>query len=333
MSRRRVFHAGFTLIELLVVIAIIAILIALLLPAVQQAREAARRSQCKNNLKQLGLALHNYHDQFQVFPPGGVSGLNTSKCNASGGNEGGGAGNQQGAPWTVLILPQIDEAARYGTFNFNTFFHSFFNGYPPTSGFAGTGGNYTAQVQPCPRFQCPSESTLNSAVSNHYFAIMGGGLSVPQGTNQDTFPCSVDGGINSRVQFNTGAFFYNSNRGLRHITDGASNTFLIGESKYAMMPTSANSFAQTWASAIRTSGGETNMFSSVAAIVQPLNALPITGSINRVLATNSVLGSWHTGGGHFLNGDGSVVFVSENMDLTTMINKANIADGNVVQGF
>lgn len=70
-------RAGFTLIELLVVIAIIAVLIALLLPAVQQAREAARRSQCKNNLKQLGLSLHNYHDTHRVFPPGAVSTITT----------------------------------------------------------------------------------------------------------------------------------------------------------------------------------------------------------------------------------------------------------------
>ena len=100
---------GFTLIELLVVIAIIAILIALLLPAVQQAREAARRSQCKNNLKQLGLALHNYHDTFQVFPFGMINPTN---------------GDLPGSPrpptdntgWYPMILPYIEQGALYNAF-------------------------------------------------------------------------------------------------------------------------------------------------------------------------------------------------------------------------
>ena len=93
---------GFTLIELLVVIAIIAILIALLLPAVQQAREAARRTQCKNNLKQIGLAMHNYHDTFLKFPSGG-------------------SGNSQywGHSQWVSILPFADQAPLYNQWNFN----------------------------------------------------------------------------------------------------------------------------------------------------------------------------------------------------------------------
>src|SRR6187200_2395721 len=94
---------GFTLIELLVVIAIIAILIALLLPAVQQAREAARRTQCKNNLKQIGLALHNYHDTYMLFPAAHLDDL-------------------QGKPklsWRVSILPYMDEAPRFNRYNFS----------------------------------------------------------------------------------------------------------------------------------------------------------------------------------------------------------------------
>ncbi|MDB5345595.1 MAG: hypothetical protein JWP89_3972 [Schlesneria sp.] len=103
---------AFTLIELLVVIAIIAVLIALLLPAVQQAREAARRTQCKNNLKQLGLALHNYHDTARMFPPGQI--WRTGSIDT-----GGWGGTNQGASWRIMILPFIDQAPLYNQFNAN----------------------------------------------------------------------------------------------------------------------------------------------------------------------------------------------------------------------
>ena len=99
---------GFTLIELLVVIAIIAILIALLLPAVQQAREAARRTQCKNNLKQIGLAMHNYHDVYLGFPPGY---MNTAPYHANG--NGPISGNYSQWVWGAMILPYIDQAPLY----------------------------------------------------------------------------------------------------------------------------------------------------------------------------------------------------------------------------
>lgn len=110
-TRRRWFQrwSGFTLIELLVVIAIIAVLIALLLPAVQQAREAARRTQCKNNLKQLGLACHNYHDTFNRLPLNRMGGRNTSATfPATFGNVG----------WLAMILPYIDQAPLYNQINF-----------------------------------------------------------------------------------------------------------------------------------------------------------------------------------------------------------------------
>src|SRR5204863_456289 len=97
-SRRK---AGFTLIELLVVIAIIGVLIALLLPAVQQAREAARRTQCRNNLKQLGLALHNYENVFNRLPPGGTRPAGSAITN--------GSNNNWGTNWITRILPYFDQ--------------------------------------------------------------------------------------------------------------------------------------------------------------------------------------------------------------------------------
>ena len=107
MRRNSRFKSGFTLIELLVVIAIIAILIALLLPAVQQAREAARRTQCKNNLKQLGIAMHNYHDTTNKFP---IAGMGANSVNITD-------ANQSGNVWMRYIMPYIEQSAMYNQWN------------------------------------------------------------------------------------------------------------------------------------------------------------------------------------------------------------------------
>ncbi|NOX55774.1 MAG: DUF1559 domain-containing protein, partial [Planctomycetes bacterium] len=111
MSKRFRFRRGFTLIELLVVIAIIAILIALLLPAVQQAREAARRTQCRNNLKQIGLALHNYHDVYGVFPPALINSGRQGDRNTNG--------PVLNATAWIMLLPYVDQAPLYEQYNSN----------------------------------------------------------------------------------------------------------------------------------------------------------------------------------------------------------------------
>jgi prepilin-type N-terminal cleavage/methylation domain-containing protein len=183
---------GFTLIELLVVIAIIGVLIALLLPAVQQAREAARRSQCKNNLKQIGLALHNYHDSFNQFPPSVVYNGGGDGGNAVGGNSCAavGAGNSSplffGAPWTVMALPYLDQSPLYNQFNFAAPFMGRVdqqnNGGAVSSNFA-LQALYTGTPQvavpttPSPAvFRCPSNPKFSSdKYINCYNTCSGGG--------------------------------------------------------------------------------------------------------------------------------------------------------------
>ncbi|MCA8998995.1 MAG: DUF1559 domain-containing protein [Planctomycetaceae bacterium] len=148
MRRRR---TGFTLIELLVVIAIIAILIALLLPAVQQAREAARRTQCKNNMRQISLALHNYQSTFTVFPPGVI------------GTSGSRNANHLLTTWLTLILPQLEQSAVYNQYDFNVRFDH--------------ANNADAVKQMLTVFVCPSQSDDQIVDDlygpNHYAANAG----------------------------------------------------------------------------------------------------------------------------------------------------------------
>jgi prepilin-type N-terminal cleavage/methylation domain-containing protein len=150
---------AFTLIELLVVIAIIAILIALLLPAVQQAREAARRTQCRNNMKQLGLALHNYHDVFSKFPP---SRLNAGVYYASLFYLPKPATYKNTSGWT-LLLPYIEQSALYQQYDHNqaaSWAHPY-DGYTPDQMAGHANNNYAVVSTKVPAFLCPTDSSNN----------------------------------------------------------------------------------------------------------------------------------------------------------------------------
>lgn len=149
--------SGFTLIELLVVIAIIAILIALLLPAVQQAREAARRTQCKNNLKQLGLALHNYHDTHNRFPPTQIMVHYTGPNNTNP--------VARNHTWMSLILPYIEQSALYNSINFSAPMHD-----PATKIFQTLSTGETIVSRQIPGLTCPSDPGFGGGISKHGLA-------------------------------------------------------------------------------------------------------------------------------------------------------------------
>ena len=214
---------AFTLVELLVVIAIIGILIALLLPAVQAAREAARRSQCTNNVKQLSLAVHNYHDTFKRIPSGSLSAdpVNYSTadwCSLS-------TPPRRGAPWTVLILPFIEQENLSNRFAMGEQFTA-------TSNIVGSSTNDSLFDLNNAAFQCPSDPNSASDVNNcNYFGVQGGGpgSALSCGSNTDR-----------RVFFVTGMMIHNGNLRFASVTDGTSNVFLIGETQVRPDPKRAH---------------------------------------------------------------------------------------------
>jgi len=316
---------GFTLIELLVVIAIIAILIALLLPAVQQAREAARRSTCKNNLKQIGLALHNYNDTHRVFP---YATSNPGTCTVTGAT----ITNHTG--W-LYLLPFMDQAPLYNQFNFsaatgerNAVSGTLAGGGAVASGNAALGTNI---IQP---LICPSDpggatyapastaygtGAANSARTSYGFSV----------TNaHDTGDCNLwtNESKTSRTMFGI-----NSNCKIRDVTDGTSNTVAVVETTLDV----DDGECQSWAAASHVGLG-TNFKSS-----RGINEFRCCTWRTPPMAQYQPgrLGEWgdpgstHTGGMHVLLADGAVRFISENIDSTTRVNLANISDGNVIGEF
>jgi prepilin-type N-terminal cleavage/methylation domain-containing protein len=319
--RRRRF--GFTLIELLVVIAIIAILIALLLPAVQQAREAARRTQCKNNLKQIGLALHNYHDVHKMFPParpdmGNPANPNKGACTWQ---------DQPGFSWRTMILPMIDQGPLYNNLKF-TWLDACYNGKLDGDGVLGNNGNVRSQV--IAAFLCPTDNTKplvgtapNQWAGTNYAATMSAS------TNTAEANVKLIGGI---TEYGTST---------RDFTDGTSNSFMVGEvyRGIAFWATGNNfnatgSRCRSWITEgayCGINGDATPNWGqdadpTVAAVAGQRGrdemewASPFHGSNRRRPAS-----SLHTGGAHFLMGDGAVNFVSDNTDLQVYKNTMTIS--------
>ncbi len=296
---------GFTLIELLVVIAIIAILVALLLPAVQTAREAARRTQCKNNLKQIGLALHNYHDTFNTFPCGWIAVLNGVPNAHEGGS---------GVGWATMILPQMDQSPLYNQFkpHFNI----------------DTPENQVLRDTLLQAYLCPSDPKPNSWEIEEEGSPGTVLARLPSANYVGTFGTEeLDGCENppgnapvraSGQCFGDGVFYHNSRVMMRDITDGTSNTFMVGERR----TDDAQGWHSTWVGMV--AEGE-EAFQRVLGSVDHVPNDPV--------AHFDDLSSHHEGGAQFLLSDGHVRFVSENMDKGLYQAVGTIAGGEVVGEF
>ncbi len=330
---------GFTLIELLVVIAIIAILVALLLPAVQQAREAARRSSCKNNLKQIALALHNYHDVYNVFPPGNISPDPGSGCTN-------GSGGCRGASWWVRILPMLEQSAAFDQITFN--------GTDWTMQSDRTNRNWAITNQlKVTTLWCPSSPMNKTRTENTNSSTQA--LGAPGSINvQVTNYVGVSGSYNrggtgvccprptqwswpARSNYN-GVIIASTTLArkpiaMRDITDGTSSTIMVGEqSNYRRGIAGQNDDRASdhaggaWSGG---AGGRADWWLNMTTVRYPINYKSNAGYGHRAsYFRHTVFNSTHSGGAQFAFADGRVRFLSENINYNTLEALCDRHDGN-----
>lgn len=302
----RPMRKGFTLIELLVVIAIIAVLIALLLPAVQQAREAARRSQCKNNLKQLGLAMHNYHETHKAFPA----------ISYDHENNGGDEARHASWGWGVFLFPFIDQAPAYNQLK---------PGAPLRLHQAVADPTLLATLQtPLEVFQCPSDP--GAGTNEHHRLNDGSGSEANRkATAKSNYLGVNEAGDIQRVSPD-GIFVpatdVQSNkvriRRLRDITDGTSQTAMIGERAFRLGTVTlgaGNVYGHNGNSDIENNADYKDGFIAVVAGGKAsINETATCGVDCNDLDGRQGFSSNHVGGAHFVFADGSVHFISQNID-------------------
>lgn len=273
-------RAGFTLIELLVVIAILSALIALLLPAVQQAREAARRTQCRNNLKQMGIALHNYHDTHNVLPIGYCSGMPYVD---------GATDTAPGWSWASYILPQLDQGPLYNQFNWT-----------------GSPQGVVAIQRNVPVYLCPTDITSNLPFN---VPNKGGATVVQAAATSYAAVCGSDA-VSPEDKSGDGLFFRNSGVRLRDVTDGTSQTIAIGERSFGIS-------RGVWAAAVTTgtiTPGPQNPSRNSTDKGPAATLVLVHSHLNNTREDDGDPGlehysSLHTGGSQVLFIDGSVRFI------------------------
>ena len=315
LSHRR----GFTLIELLVVIAIIAILIGLLLPAVQKVREAAARMSCQNKMKQLGLALHGYHDANGKLPPGAQAAVFPIPAN--------GTVTIPGTSWIVFTLPYIEQNAIFSQYNFALAHNNSAN---------GAVGMNVVQTLYCPsgpdaqRYRDPNGGTSGNPTT-HYYGVMG------PGGPSDNFTITINGmtftyryggaggngsfsghGMLSQYQDAPGSITTGRLIKFTDVTDGLSNTLMLAE-RSVNLPGTLNDY-RSW---IRGQNGGSGATKNVTF---PINSTVYNGSNN---FNDISFGSNHTNGCNFAMGDGSVKFINQSINLQIYQGLSSISTGEV----
>jgi prepilin-type N-terminal cleavage/methylation domain-containing protein/prepilin-type processing-associated H-X9-DG protein len=310
MSERCVRRSGFTLVELLVVIAIIGILVALLLPAVQAAREAARRTQCTNNMKQLGLAMQNYLSARKTFPPGSIRDKAAGKSNFR---------DPRVSPH-VRLLPYMENQPLYDRFDWTYSWETDQNAILRRTNVAG--------------LACPSREnndvdyyySANKPIAGaggefatHYMGVMGAKGLIP-GT---TTSYEIDTSTPNHGDFATNGILIRDRAiAASKVTDGLSHTFLMGEMSWNIGEIEAwtGGLSPAWQNSM-----------TIKNVTNPLNSYKYDIPLNQLSINDTSFGSLHAGrGANFLMGDGSVHFISEDIALDTLKSLASRKTAEVV---
>lgn len=307
---------GFTLVELLVVIAIIGVMVGLLLPAVQAAREAARRMQCSNNLKQIGLALHNYESTYKAMPAGC-----TGIPNAAGTSF-----NGHGWTWHASILPFLEQNTLYDAVQGP-------DGMGNELGSTTSGKPLVVRATIVPVFWCPSQPDVSNGAQKGGYqpSNYNGNMGTRIGNGNDDCICTGVATLQDMMtnpwgcMNGNGIFYVRSKTRFADVIDGLSNTIFVSEVPDSGGDAMGGFSAGADRKAIFSGGADSNPPTEMSEfLIAAETNDPINGG------AEEAAGSWHPGGAHFLLGDGSVRFLSENMDMRIYRGISTRAEGEAV---